>query len=261
MHGGKAVDRYIAGADVPVEQVQQAWRNMVGTVNAPSPVYDAFYRAVREANLSRQGKHQMRIVLGDPSADWEKINNREQLDPLLRDRESWYARAAKEEVLAKKRARTTDHGRCLHFLRLMGPGYIEQQLRDAGASTYLIVFGTQVYGDPEKRFEAWPVPAIMELRGNWVGDLLAMGANWPGRPKLAADALLYVARRRDDLTSAFHAAFRTGKYGLRKRDGSANSHAGRPPLKTSRHCGRLPPLTQAPHDLVKAVAASFPPWN
>jgi hypothetical protein len=201
----EVVDRYIAGGDVPFEQVQLAWRNTVGTVNAPSPVYGAFYRAVREANLNRRGKHQMRIVIGGPSADWEKINRREELEPFLQDRNSWYARAVKEEVLDKKRRALLIMGE-LHFLRRMGPGYIEQQLRDAGANTYLIVFGTQVYEDPEKRFEAWPVPAIVELRGSSAGDLPAMGANWPGPPlKLsdAADALLYVAHKRDELTVLF----------------------------------------------------------
>jgi hypothetical protein len=33
----QSVDRYIAGEDVPFEQVQQAWRNAIGELGAPSP--------------------------------------------------------------------------------------------------------------------------------------------------------------------------------------------------------------------------------
>src|SRR5216683_5622980 len=32
----KSVDRYIAGEDVPFEQVQKAWRNVVGAIGPPS---------------------------------------------------------------------------------------------------------------------------------------------------------------------------------------------------------------------------------
>jgi hypothetical protein len=41
----KSVNRYIAGDDVPLEQVQKAWRNLVGAVGAPSPVYPSLYAA------------------------------------------------------------------------------------------------------------------------------------------------------------------------------------------------------------------------
>jgi hypothetical protein len=97
-------------------------------------------------------------------------------------------------------------------LRRKGPGEIERDLRAAGANIYFIVFGTNAvsgYDDLDKRFEAWPVPAIVDLRDNWVGDLPAMpvllGGTAPAMPlKLCdvADALLYVAPR-DTLTQVF----------------------------------------------------------
>ena len=207
----KSVDRYIAGEDVPFAQVQLAWRNVAGAIGSPSPVYESFYKAVRETNLKRRGKHQLRIVLGDPYADWDTIKDREGLGPFLANRDSWYARVVKDEVLAKNRRALLIMG-WGHFLRRKGPGEIEQQLRAAGASTYFIVFGTNAvgtYDDLDKRFDAWPVPAIVELRGNWVGDLPAMpvllgGTAPPSSMKLGevADALLYVAPR-DALTQLF----------------------------------------------------------
>jgi len=200
------VDRYVAGENVPLAQVQQAWRNAIGTVNAPSPVYESFYNAVRSTNLKRGGKHQIRIILGGPPGDWNTINNREQLIPFLADRDFFYAHQVAQQVLAKKRRALLIMGGA-HFQRevrgVPGLPLIEQQLRAAGANTYLIIFDTKIYDDPEKRFAFWPLPAIVDLRDNWVGRIPVYGEGFPGQsPKLAdtADALLCVANARENLT-------------------------------------------------------------
>jgi hypothetical protein len=223
----KSVDRYIAGEDVPLEQVQKAWLNTVGAIGPAPPVSAWLYRAVRETNLKRRGKHQMRVVCGDPYIDWDAVKTREDIAPYLSNRDQWYTQVVKDEVLAR-------HHRALlimgwgHFLRGWGPSYVEPQLRAAGASTYLIVFGTNVtggYDDLDHRFDSWAAPAIVSLANNWVGELPAMPvvsgggigpqmimrhgppsaeatpATPPAPLKLkdAADALLYLGPR-DSLT-------------------------------------------------------------
>lgn len=214
----KSVDRYIAGEDVPREQVERAWRNTVGGIGPPSPVYASLYRAVRETNLKRQGKHQMRILCGDPYIDWEKVRDSEDMRPFLENRNQWYTQVVKDEVLAKHHRALLIMG-SLHFLRRQGPGYIESQLQEAGAKTYLIVFGTNAvgaYDDLDHRLDSWPAPAIVSVADSWVGELLAMpvihgGESGPKhvivigtqRPpvklKDVADALLYLGPR-DSLT-------------------------------------------------------------
>src|SRR5579872_1939228 len=107
--------------------------------------------------------------------------------------------------------RFPDHG-VGALVRRNGPGQIERTLRDAGAKTYLIVFGTNAtggYDELDSRFDSLPRPAIVELAGSWAGDLPAMpvlfGGMAPPTPlKLAtaADALLYVGPR-DSLTQLF----------------------------------------------------------
>ena len=200
----KSVDRYISGENVPLEQVQKAWRNTVGSIGAPSPVYALLYQTVREANQKRGGKHQMRIVCGNPYIDWEKVKDREDGGPYLDNRDQWYAQVVKNEVLAKKHHALLIAGGG-HFLRWNGPGYIERELRAAGAHTFLVVFGTNAvgdYDDLDKRFDSWPMPAIVSLSNNWLGDLPAMpvlfGGTEPPTPvKLGqvADAVLYVGPR------------------------------------------------------------------
>ena len=94
----KSVDRYVSGEDVPLEQVQKAWRNVVGVIGPPSPVYASLYQAVRETNLKRRGKHQMRIVCGDSYIDWENVKDREDIAPYLGNRDQWYTQVVSLDV-------------------------------------------------------------------------------------------------------------------------------------------------------------------
>ena len=220
------VDRYVAGEDVPFEQVQNAWRNMIASVGPVSPVYGSLYQAVREVNLKRRGKHQIRLVMGSPPGDWDKIKSSADLAPYEAEREQWYVQQVRSQVLAK-------HHRALlimgagHFLRgeaqvlrdellmqqhrdvppvdnsQLGPGFIEQELRAAGANPYLVVFGTNAIddrGDVDKRFASWRAPALVPLSNNWVGALPAQpvisGGHAAATPLTLgneADALMYVA--------------------------------------------------------------------
>ncbi len=204
------VDRYVAGEDVPIEEVQKAWRNTMA-LGPVSPVYPSLYEAVRQANRQRPDKRPIRILLGDPYIDWDKVKSREDVGPYLAHRDEFYASVVKDEILAK-------HHRALliagwpHFARPpAGPGYIEKEIRAAGGSTFVILFGANVVGgyeDLDKRFDAWKLPALMPLADTWVGDLPAMpvlsGGTVPAGPdplqlKDIADALLYLGPR-DSLT-------------------------------------------------------------
>lgn len=123
----KSVDRYVSGEDVPLEQVQKAWRNLVGAIGPPSPVYESFYEAVREANLKRKGKHQMRVVCGDPYIDWDKVKDREDIAPFLGNRAQWYTQVVKEEVLAKHHHALLIKG-WGHLLRRFSPVRVRPRL-------------------------------------------------------------------------------------------------------------------------------------
>lgn len=221
----KTVDRYVAGEDVPFDEVQKAWRNMVADAEPVSPVYGWLYKAVREANMKHLGKRGIRLVMGSPPGDWSKIKDSADLAPYEAERGQWYAQVVKEEVLAKHHHALLIMG-AGHFLRghdqalqfelaaqqhrvvpidraHLGPGYIERDLRAAGSNPYLIVFGTNMIdnrGDVDKRFDSWPAPVIVPLSGNWVGALPAQpvisGGHAPAIPLTLADqadALLYVA--------------------------------------------------------------------
>jgi hypothetical protein len=199
----KSVDRYIAGEAVPIEEVQRAWRNVLG-LGPPPPIYGDLYKAVRETNLRRRGK-QMRVLCGDPYINWDKVKTQDELGPFLGHRDQWYAQVVKDEVLAKHHRAFLIAGSA-HFLREEGDGYIEPELRRAGAKTFVILAGTNAvrgYDDLDHRFDSWPATSIALLNGNWVGELLAIpvisggtqGMDSHLKLKDAADALLYLGPR------------------------------------------------------------------
>jgi len=205
----KSVDRYIAGEAVSIEEVQLAWRNTLG-LGDPPPIYGDLYKTVRETNLRRHGKHQMRVLCGDPYIDWDKVQSKEDIGPFLGHRDQWYAQVVKDEVIAKHHRAFLIAGSA-HFLRRQGNGYIEPELRRAGAKTFLILAGTNAvkgYDDLDHRWDSWPAPSIMVLKGNWAGRVAAIpvisggteGIDSRLKLKDAADALLYLGRR-DSLIS------------------------------------------------------------
>jgi uncharacterized iron-regulated protein len=201
----KSVDRYIAGEAVPIEDVQRAWRSTLG-LGPPPPIFGDLYKRVRETNLRRHGKHQMRVLCGDPYINWDKAKTKEDIGPFMGHRDQWYAQVVKDEVLAKHHRAFLIAG-SNHFLRGPGhPNYIEPELRQAGARTFVIVAGTNAvkgYDDLDHRFDSWPASSIALLNGNWLGELSTMpvitggtaDTDSPLKLKDTADALLYLGPR------------------------------------------------------------------
>src|SRR5580704_7128616 len=200
----KSVDQYISGEAVPIEEVQRAWRSTLG-LGPPPPIYGDLYKKIRETNMRRRGRHQMRVLCGDPYINWSKVKTKDDIGPFLGHRDQWYAQAVKDEVLAKHHRAFLIAGSA-HFLREQGDGYIEPELRRAGARTFVILAGTNAvkgYDDLDHRFDSWPAPSIALVNGNWVGELAAISVISGGteeiRPpvklKDAGDALLYLGPR------------------------------------------------------------------
>ncbi|MDE1163100.1 MAG: hypothetical protein PW792_14340 [Acidobacteriaceae bacterium] len=201
----KSVDRYVAGDPISTEDVQRAWRNTLG-LGPPSPIYSELYRRVREVNMKRHGKHQIRILCGDPYIDWDKIETGEDIGPFLGHRDQWYAQVVKDEVIAKHHHALLIAGSNHFFREPTRPFLIERALQQTGAKTFVILAGTNAiggYDDLDHRFDEWPVPSIATTHGNWVGDLPVLpvvtggtATNYsPLELKDAADALLYLGPR------------------------------------------------------------------
>ena len=193
------VDRYIAGGEVPIEQVQHAWRDTVGALGPVSPVYGDFYRAVRDVNRTLPKGRRLRMLLGDPPIDWDRVRSREDVGLYLPFRDGFYASVVRYQVLAKSHRALLIMGEG-HFRRSAGHhGAIENELLMAFVKPYVIVPGSDMvrgYDDLDSRFDSLPAPSLVEMQGSWIGKLPAPGRGGSaGTLAETADAYLYLGPR------------------------------------------------------------------
>jgi hypothetical protein len=80
------MDRYIAGHLIPFDSVRMCWQETTQPVIWDAPIYEEFFRAVRNLNQSLPKENQLRVLLGDPPIDWSNINTREELEKWYNDR-------------------------------------------------------------------------------------------------------------------------------------------------------------------------------
>ena len=78
------LDRFIVdGAAMSRAELAPLWRDASGAEVWESPIYEAFLRAVREANLRLPREQRVRVLGGDSRIDWSHILRAEELVPLL----------------------------------------------------------------------------------------------------------------------------------------------------------------------------------
>ena len=67
------MDRFVRGEDVPRRDLQRVWQDTTQVTDVwDRAVYEEFYRAVRDLNLTLPREQQLRVLLGDPPVDWER---------------------------------------------------------------------------------------------------------------------------------------------------------------------------------------------
>ncbi len=67
------LDRYIAGENVPLSEVQQAWRNTTQPMCGVTTFYEQLFPLVRRVNLALPPEQRLRVLGGDPPIDWKAI--------------------------------------------------------------------------------------------------------------------------------------------------------------------------------------------
>jgi len=109
------MDRYVAGEDVPLSELQHVWRDTTQWLVWDSPVYEGFFACVRAANLRRPADERVRVVLGDPAIPWAETKDAAAYRRHA-ERDRYYADVVEREVLAKDHRALLVYGG-LHFLR------------------------------------------------------------------------------------------------------------------------------------------------
>jgi hypothetical protein len=177
------LDRYIAGADVPLSEVRQVWRNTTQPMCGVSAFYEQLFPLVRRINQTLPPGKKLRMLAADPPIDWNKVKTAQDFARgKFLDRDPGIASVMKEEVLSRH----------LKALMLFGTAHLFHggatavgiYEKDYPGVTLVIAdhtgFGNgtpfEKYNDQlEARMASWPIPSLVQdLKGTWLADLLDM---------------------------------------------------------------------------------------
>lgn len=165
------MDRFIAGNTVDEAMLHRAWQDT--TVVTPVwdvPIYEAFFRAVRDVNLARE--RQLRVLLGDAPIDWSTTRTRGDVHRWGLQKGRHTAEVIRRDVLAKHRKALVifgdSHfqGRGVHDDRLP-INILEHAPTRARIFTVGTVFGSLI--EVQDDVQGWPAPSLTLLRGTRIG--------------------------------------------------------------------------------------------
>jgi hypothetical protein len=173
-------DRFVRGEDVPYASLRVVWQDTTQPHAVwDVPIYEEFFRAVRAVNSSLPLERRLRVLLGDPPINWDRIASREDLQREIRDagsRDAHPADLIRREVLAKKRRALVIYGD-MHLQRTQpsdrpsAGGIVDRLESDPGTRAFTIY--TAVGGANLEIFQSdvvtWPRPSLAIVRGTTLG--------------------------------------------------------------------------------------------
>jgi hypothetical protein len=192
------MDRFVRGEQVSDDNLRQVWQNTTATGTGwDRPIYEEFFRAVRDVNATRPKEQRLRVLLGDPPIDWDSVKTRDDLMKWMVLRDSYPADLIQREVIAKRRRALVIYGDPHVFRRLPGlVGFLEA----AGASVFAV--STNMNRDLQKLqpdMPSWRFPSLAIVKGTQLGETMFTsyfplpGAQWASlRLEDQFDALLYL---------------------------------------------------------------------
>ena len=135
------VDRYTSGEQLSAASVRRVWQDTTQVGAWDAPMYERFFRAVRDANADRSPAARIRILLGDPPIDWSTVAGEDDVKQLLASRERFMARLVERQIVARHRHAVIIAG-LAHLERPTGatqqPNVTQQLDAAAPGSTYVV---------------------------------------------------------------------------------------------------------------------------
>jgi hypothetical protein len=177
------MDRFVRGEEVPDTQLRQVWRNTTDPTGVwDAPIYEEFFRAVRAINTSLPKERQIRVLLGEPPIDWNRVRTGEDHFRWIAQRETYPTDLIRREVLAKQRRALLIWGD-MHFQRRplvlnfetppadpRVPQPLVTLLESTGIKAFTIWTATSSdLRILQPNIATWPVPSLAILRGTLLG--------------------------------------------------------------------------------------------
>ena len=186
-HYQAVIDRFVQGEPVAYEELRKVWQDTTqrGTV-WDRPIYEEFYRAVRDVNAALPVERRLRVLLGDTPMDWYAPQR--SAPPRTDD---FPASVIQREVMAKKRRALVIYGG-MHLIRKRTPflppkepalapvvatlisqfqnGSIVAQLDRLGARVFVVATSTDFdISTLQANVVTWRRPSLALIRGTPLG--------------------------------------------------------------------------------------------
>ena len=198
------IDRYVSGEDVSPEELRRVWRD-TGYQAWESPIYEAFFEAVRDVNARNPVEARVRVLAGDVPVDWTRISSLEdylrEMAPYMTgpyiDRGSFPAKIIASQVLSKGLTALAVYG-AGHCER-GGTGFVHELEEEFPGQVFAIapVFGGQAGANLRKALRLDGDPALVITRSPLIAARHAADFLVPGNRRStttiseAMDALVY----------------------------------------------------------------------
>ena len=167
------MDRFVNGEDVSRDELRHVWQDTTveGTV-WDRPIYEEFFRAVREVNASLEPGRRLRVLLGDAPIVWEQVRTREDLRHWGMKKDRFAGETIKKEVLANGRRVLVIYGDGHLQGRGFAPASLINVLERPPAATK--VFSISSSFTDLSKFQPdvaeWRVPSIARIEGTVIGE-------------------------------------------------------------------------------------------
>jgi hypothetical protein len=199
------IDQYVRGERVSDEAFRKVFSDS-STQNAvcDHSIYAELVQVVRTVNASNSADFQVRVLLGDPPVDWNRVRTWEDLRKQAGNRNQFVFDLVNREVVQKHR----------HALIIYGDGHFQARsdrpprsilarLDSAGVRTLAIASSFADYAGIQPDVASWPVPSMAFIRGTPIGHkpfsffygAPPPGAKWPIPLEDHFDAILYLGPR------------------------------------------------------------------
>jgi hypothetical protein len=208
------LDHYLAGENIPYDQLRRVWSDTVGWIPAVTAMgYINFYAQVRAVNLGLPREQRIHVWLGDPPIDWAKVKTQEDYSPRVAERNQYPAEVIETQILAKNKKALVIYGN-FHF---HGSGSLRERVESIRPGAFFVVIPHTGYDEGlcshclEQATRDWPKPALATSVGESSLEFeflaqgcsfvpsAAIGANITGVADMEArlsggmgDALLYL---------------------------------------------------------------------
>jgi hypothetical protein len=178
------IDRFIAGEEVPYDELRHVWEDTTMTNTVwDVPIYEEFYRTVREVNRTLPRTKRFRVLLGDPPIDWTKVTTKEEVLKWMNQRNAFAAELIRNEVLAKGRRALVIYGDGHLFRKgeeTVPDSYVDKtkpeeplvsklEKTNPGAVYSIAAPTTADLAKFQPDVTTWPAPSIALLKGTVLG--------------------------------------------------------------------------------------------